>query len=282
MMATPAGIMITTHEGTIVSVNPAFTKITGYEAEYAVGKNPRILSSGRHDAEFYRSMWTQIRSTGSWQGEIWNRRKNGQVYPEYLNIAAIRNDDGITTHFVGIFSDIGDIKIADERIIHLAHHDAATGLPNRYLLADRMDRALIRAQRKLSMVAVLFLDLDNFKQINDSWGHAVGDFVLEKIADRLRQNVRSVDTVARIGGDEFVIVLEDVTKDDIAIAKTKQLLDALATPISIGTESIQSSTSIGVAFYPHHGDTAQLLLERADRAMYTAKQTGHNQYHVYR
>ncbi len=195
--------MLTSSDGAILAVNSAFTSVTGYTSEEAIGKNARLLKSGRQDGEFYKEMWFSISEYGYWHGEIWNRRKNGEVYPELLTISAIRDDKGHITHYLAVFTDITLLKISHERLTHLAHYDVLTGLPNRVLLLDRLGQALALAHRSGNFVGILLLDIDSFKGVNDSFGHMVGDLLLEALARRLEKQIRHSDTLARLGGDEF-------------------------------------------------------------------------------
>jgi PAS domain S-box-containing protein len=203
------GIMVTDVNNKIVSVNRSFVEITGYAAEEVIGQDPQILSSGLQPPEFYDRMWAGIAETGSWQGEVWDRRKNGEVYPEALTIIRVKNSDGVIVNHLAIFSDISERKLAQERIQQLAHYDVLTGLPNRVLFSDRLEQAIISAQRNHTKIALLFLDIDRFKQINDTLGHGVGDRLLQHVGQRLLSCVREQDTVSRQGGDEFIVVLSD-------------------------------------------------------------------------
>ena len=208
--------------GTILLVNTAFEKLTGFSADEALGKTPRILQSGRQDRAFYADMWKSVLETGSWQGEMWNRRKSGELYVEWLSISAVYDHKGAVTHYVGIFSDITVRKQAEERMVHLAHYDALTDLPNRVLLMDRLNQLTKAAQRRKSKVAVVFIDLDRFKEVNDSLGHDAGDLLLQTVAKRFSNAVRDEDTVARIGGDEFVVVFQGLHDgQDVAVVRTK-------------------------------------------------------------
>lgn len=275
------GIMITSPAGVIEIVNPAFTRITGYTPEEVCGKNPAILHSGRHNREFYERMWATVDEADLWQGEVWNRRKSGEVYPEWLNISPVRDDRGQVVHYLGIFSDISAVKHSEERLEHIAHHDALTGLPNRVLLNDRIDTALRRAQRSDTMVAVVFLDLDRFKDINDSFGHATGDLVLKQVASRISETVREEDTVARLGGDEFVILMEDI--DDAAFVEqaSQRIVTCLNPPISAEHQEFFIGASLGISVFPRDGNDAESLIRNADTAMYQAKREGRNAIQQY-
>lgn len=275
------GIVITDAEGVILRVNQAFTSSTGYTAEEAVGQTPRILKSGRHDAEFYRKMWEAILFTGTWQGEIWDRRKNGEIYPKWLTITAVNGESGIVTHYVGSHIDITELKAAEEAIRNLAFYDALTRLPNRRLLTDRLGHALAASARSGREGALLFIDLDNFKALNDTLGHAIGDLLLQQVAQRLTSCVREGDTVARLGGDEFVVMLENLGGQPIeaaaqAEAAGKKILAALGQPYRLAVYECHSTPSIGVTIFDAHRDSTDELMKMADIAMYQAKKAGRN------
>jgi len=275
------GMTLTDLEGTIIDVNPAFTRITGYERSEVIGRNPRVLKSGRHDQAFYEAMWKSIRETGNWRGEIWNRGKFGDIYPEILSISAVRDSGGAVRHYVAVFADISRLKEQERQLAEMAYHDVLTGLPNRALLADRVSQALPLALRSKSMLAVCYLDLDGFKPVNDTWGHDIGDLVLVEQADRFKRCLRAGDTVARLGGDEFVLLL--VGLDDRAECEQtlQRVLKAIAEPMHFAPEPIVLSASLGVALYPEDAGDPETLMRHADQAMYRAKQTGKNRFHVY-
>jgi diguanylate cyclase (GGDEF)-like protein/PAS domain S-box-containing protein len=275
------GIVITDPVGTILSVNPGFTAITGYPPEEVLGKNPRVLKSDRHPPEFYQAMWRQIATAGSWSGEIWNRRKNGEAYPEWLTISAIRNERGEISHYVSIFHDITEIKRQQEAIEFQAHHDALTGLPNRVLFADRLDMALAQIGRSGAKLAVLFLDLDNFKHINDSLGHAVGDLVLQELARRLKKVLRAVDTISRQGGDEFIAILPEIHASEYAGVAAQRILESLHHPFRPQDHELYATASIGIAIAPDDGAAPGDLIKNADLAMYRAKELGRNNYQFF-
>jgi diguanylate cyclase (GGDEF)-like protein/PAS domain S-box-containing protein len=276
------GIIITDAKGTIVDINDAFTRITGYSREDAIGQNPRILSSGRQDQGFYAAMWNALIEQGHWSGEIWNRRKNGEVYAELITISAVRDGQGSTQHYVALFSDITAIKAHQSQLEHIAHFDALTNLPNRVLLADRLQQAMAQAQRRQQLVAVVFLDLDGFKDVNDLHGHESGDQVLITLAQRMKEALREGDTLARIGGDEFVAVLIDLEDPSASVPLLNRLLMAAALPVPVGDLTLQVSASLGVTFYPQAQDVeADQLLRQADQAMYQAKLAGKNRYWVF-
>jgi diguanylate cyclase (GGDEF)-like protein/PAS domain S-box-containing protein len=275
------GMMITDANSVILRVNNAFTKVTGYTAEEAVGQTPRLLKSGRHDAAYYLAMWESIKSTGAWEGEIWNRRKNGEIYPEYLTITAVKDHNGSITNFVTTFNDITSSKAAVDEIKHLAFYDPLTRLPNRRLLLDRLKQAFASNARSGSKGALLFIDLDNFKTLNDTLGHEIGDVLLQQVAQRLEPCMREGDTVARLGGDEFVVILEDLSKNSIEAAKLTEdvgnrILAALSQPYLLAGNEYHSTTSIGITLFSDHDHTQEELLKQADIAMYQAKKAGRN------
>jgi diguanylate cyclase (GGDEF)-like protein/PAS domain S-box-containing protein len=278
--STAEGILITDPEANIVAVNPAFTAILGYHEDEVRGQNPRIYRSDHHDEEFYRTMWNHIMEWGQWQGEIWNRRKNGEAFPVWETISAVRNPSGSIIHFVAVFSDISRIKETEEELLHMANHDPLTNLPNRLLLNERLDHVLKVARREGLPTALLFLDLDHFKEINDSLGHAAGDALLCEVAEIFRYELREVDTVARVSGDEFVIVLEN-TQIGNAAKIAKKLHRALDTPLSVGEHEVSVNTSIGIAMAPRDGDDAATLLKNADAALYHAKERGRNTFNFF-
>ena len=283
------GMTITDAECTILRVNKAFTEITGYSAEEVVGQHPRLLKSDRHDDAFYMAMWESIVQTGSWQGEIWNRRKSGEIYPERLSITAVKGGDGTVTHYVGTFIDITDLKAADQKIEHLAFYDSLTELPNRRLMLDRLEQALTSSARHGRHGALVLIDLDNFKTLNDTFGHAVGDQLLVDMAARLKSVVREGDTIAHPGGDEFVVILEDLDEAQQAavqveaVAKKIQarldqpyLLDVVLTGEEPSKRSHHCTSSIGITLFRDHSVTVDELMRRADTAMYQSKAAGRN------
>jgi diguanylate cyclase (GGDEF)-like protein/PAS domain S-box-containing protein len=275
------GLMITDDRGVILRVNQAFRDLTGYSAEEAIGRNPSLLRSGRHDAGFYREMWRAIERDGHWQGELWNRRKNGEEFPEWLSITSVRNAQGKITNYVGNFSDISEKKAAEEEIRNLAFFDSLTKLPNRRLLVDRLQHALATSARNGVCGAVLFIDLDNFKSLNDTRGHAVGDQLLLEVSRRLQSVVRSGDTVARLGGDEFVVVLDEVHENreqaaTIAKVVGDKILAVLREPCVLQGQEHVNSASIGISVFLGSEDELEDLLRRSDAAMYEAKKSGRN------
>ena len=274
-------LMITDSDGVILRVNQAFTESTGYTPEEAVGKTPRLLKSGRHDTGFYRMMWETLLRTGKWQGEIWDRRKNGEIYPKLLTITAVKGNNGLVTHYVGSHIDITERKMAEEKIQHLAFYDPLTGLPNRRLLFDRLQQALASSARVGREGALLFIDLDNFKNLNDTLGHLIGDMLLLQVAQRLSSCVREGDTVARLGGDEFVVMLVDLSGQPIeAAAQTEaigeKILTSLCKPYQLDIHEHLSTASIGATLFNDHQSSVDELMKQADIAMYQAKKAGRN------
>ncbi len=266
-------VMVTGLNAEIRAVNPAFTRITGFESSEILGRTPRVLSSDRHPPEFYTEMRRQLEDTGRWHGNIWNRRKNGEVYVQRLAISHLRDsaDEGL---YVAVYNDIDQEIRALERAQFQAQHDALTGLPNRVLLADRLSEALLFARHRNALVGVLFIDLDRFKPINDTHGHAMGDSVLQCVAQRLRHSVRETDTVARLGGDEFIVVLREIQAPEGAALVARKIAHNLDAPIRIGETCLQVGASIGIAIGPEGDESAADLLQRADTAMYAIKR-GH-------
>ncbi len=269
-------IVVTDPSGVIQTTNRAFTGITGYSLPEAKGRAiGDLVRSGRHSKDFYQTMWDSLTEHGFWQGEIWNRRKDGEVYPEWLTINRVDNEDGAIEHYVAVFSDITDIKNAQRKAEYLAAHDALTGLPNRTLLQDRLRHALAQARRKNERVALMFIDLDNFKDINDTLGHDVGDELLKQVANRLQQVMRDIDTVARLGGDEFTAILSECN-EQMAHLVARRIIDELCASFNIHDRQLFVSASVGVAFYPEDGKDSVALLKAADSAMYRAKELGRN------
>jgi diguanylate cyclase (GGDEF)-like protein/PAS domain S-box-containing protein len=272
------GIIITDVEGNILAVNQAFTEITQYGADEVRHRNVRLLQSGRHDRVFYQTMWQVLTQSGRWSGEIWNRRKNGEVYPQILGISAIVDQQGQATHYVGLFHDITELKLKEEHIVHQAYHDSLTGLPNRRLAMDRIEVSIAHVRRGGTKLAVLILDLDNFKNINDSLGHANGDILLLQVTNRLVAQVRAEDTVARLGGDEFLLLVAAITSEEVVIDMIQRLLKSLTPPFQVDGQEFFVTASIGVAFFPNDGANAGTLIQHADIAMYQAKALGKNSY----
>ncbi len=275
------GVIITDADGIIESVNPAFSKLTGYSPEEAVGQTPALLKSGRHDVSFYEELWNTLKENGYWQGEIWNRRKNGEIYPEWLTITQVKDDFGGEHKYAGVFSDISERKESEEQIRALAYYDALTGLPNRRLFQDRLGLALPQMRRHKQKLAVMFIDLDLFKRINDTLGHDVGDGVLCEMAERLKECVREGDTVSRMGGDEFTILQPDIKDAANAVQLATRIITSLRKPFTTGGHELMVTSSIGIALYPNDGETADDLTKNADTAMYRAKDLGRNNYQLY-
>ncbi len=276
------GIVITDEKANIISVNQSFTNITGYQASQVLNKNPRILKSARHGPDFYRKMWQSIQEKGHWVGEIWNRRSSGEAYPERLSISSIYDGNREITNYVAIFHDITEMKVREEEIKHQAYHDALTGLPNRLLAKDRLHMALTKAKRKKTRVAIFYMDLDNFKHVNDTLGHPVGDILLQQVGQRLLAQVREEDTVARLGGDEFQIIGADLFSEKEAIALANRLLRGFSAPFRVENHELAVTLSIGIAIYPGHGDTADALIKNADIALYQAKHQGKKNYALFK
>ena len=275
------GITLTDASGNILDVNPAFTRITGYERSEALGSNPRLLKSGRHDAEFYSEMWRSIKETGSWRGEIWNCNKRGEVYPELLSISAVHDESHQVTNYVAVFADIGRIKDQEAQLTQMAYFDALTGLPNRALLTDRLIQAAAQTKRAKTVMLICYVDLDGFKQVNDTWGHEAGDKVLVEIAGRMKDAVRGGDTVTRLGGDEFVLLLLGLSGIEEADDTMRRLLQLVAQPLTHLPTPLALSASIGVTLFPVDDADPDTLIRHADQAMYQAKLSGKNRYHIF-
>ena len=270
------GMFITNTNWVIIKVNQAFTAITGYSATDAIGKTPRLLNSGRHDKAFYQQIWQTINETDVWQGEIWNQRKNGEIYPEQATITAVRaGKDNQITHYVATFTDITERKAAEEEIRQLAFFDPLTGLPNRRKLLDRLEYAVTLNHRANSQFAVFMMDLDKFKAVNDALGHAAGDELLKQVAVRITEHLRDSDMVARLGGDEFVLVLENLKIPEAAEIIALKMIADLTVPFQLSdTDCVQIGASIGISIYPQHGSTPEILMDHADTALYQAKSNG--------
>jgi diguanylate cyclase (GGDEF)-like protein/PAS domain S-box-containing protein len=271
-------ILITDSEGKVVSINPAFTRITGYSLEDIKGKDPSLLSSGRHSTAFYRAMWRGITTAGQWTGEIWNKKKNGIVHPVQLSITVIKNSHGEHVHYAGIFTDITERKKNEELIEYLAFHDNLTGLPNRQTFQDLILVELAHAKRYNYITAIMFLDLDRFKEVNDTHGHDVGDVVLKSVAKKLQDCIRKGDTISRLGGDEFTILLPQLSQVRDAEKVAKKIVEIFDEDLSINGHKLNIGVSIGISIYPNNGSDPAELLKRADDAMYKAKGSGKSDY----
>ncbi len=276
------GIVVTDIEGRIVEVNPAFTHITGYARDEVLGHTPRLLSSGRHPPDFYAAMWHTVQTTGHWSGEVWNRRKDDELFAELLTISAVCDEQGQLQHYVGLFSDITLQTEHKRQLEHIAHYDPLTALPNRVLFADRLQQAMLRANRSGMPLAVVYVDLDGFKTINDNHGHDAGDQLLSAVAARMRRVLRDSDTLARLGGDEFVAVLCDLPDQGSSRLLVQRLLATIAEPVAVDGQILQVSGSLGVTLFPQRTEIeADQLLRQADQAMYQAKLAGKNRYHLF-
>ncbi len=274
-------IVITDAENTILRVNKAYCDVTGYNEEEVIGKTPSVLQSGRHDEQFYQKMWQNLKEKGHWVGEIWDKRKNGEVYPKWLSITAVRNQQGQLTNYVGTFSDISALKGIENELKKLAYYDALTGLPNRTLFKERLQEELNRCQRFNCNCSVLFIDLDRFKLINDTMGHATGDELLIEVSQRIRNSLRTTDTFARMGGDEFTLLLPNIPNADAVAHVAQSIIDLMNQPVLLNGEEIRVGCSIGIAIYPNDGDNLETLTRHADTAMYVAKANGRGQYHFF-
>ncbi len=277
------GIAVTDCHGRIISVNRAFCEITGYQPDEVQGETHRLLKSGRHDRSFYQVMWHTLLETGRWQGEIWNRRKDGQVYPELLSISSVRDAQGSVSRYISVFTDISGVKQTQQQIEYLEWHDPLTDLPNRRMICNHLAQAIDLARRKEMPIALLCLDLDHFKDINDSFGHLTGDALLRLTARRLRDRMRSSDLVARLGGDEFIVLLEEFEEPEHIPLIAEDIINLLQQPFRLDTGiELQSGVSIGIALFPDHGQSAMELLQQADAALYQAKQQGRGRFAYYR
>lgn len=273
---TAEAIMITDPEGVIVSVNPSFTKITGYSADEVLGRTPRVLNSGTQSRDFYQAFWLDLKEKGSWQGELLNRRKNGELYNQWLNITSARHADGSIASYISVFSDMTPLQETEKRLNFIAYHDALTGLPNRELFLDRLSRAATQSRRSGDPFTLMFIDLDGFKAVNDRLGHETGDQVLQQAAQRLSESVREADTVARLGGDEFVVILPNLSGTANVSAVAHKLINALSAPMLVGGDTVFIGGSVGCAEFPLDSKNEAVLLRHADEAMYAAKQAGGN------
>lgn len=279
--STSEGILITGLDGTIKEVNQAFCDITGYSEEEVKGKNANLLSSGRHDNSFYQSIWKSLLTTQAWQGEIWNRKKDGAIYPEFLTINTVQDDKGTITDYVGVFSDVSNLKQTEDQIHRLSTHDALTGLINRTLFIEYLDHALQRAKRSKKMVAIALFDIDNFKKINDSLGFPAGDALLKELSLRLAKNVREEDTLARVSSDEFALIFEGLHYAKQSAQMADKLLQCIREPFYIEQNKIQITASLGISLYPHDTDNSEILIRNADSALTQAKESGRNNFQFY-
>lgn len=281
MEQSPTSIVITDTTGNIQYVNPFFSLLTGYAADEVLGQNPRLLKSGHTAPETYEDLWAHLIRGEPWKGELINRRKNGEVYWEEAYIGPVRDAAGRISHFVAVKINVTDRILTQERLIHMASHDVLTDLPNRGLFAERVQQALELAKRHATKLALLFIDLDQFKPVNDTWGHRLGDLLLRAVAERMKPRVRAADTIGRIGGDEFVVLLTDLEEPDAALQVAEELRQALAQPFVIEGHELSISASIGIALYPDHGADAEELSRHADLAMYRAKQDGRDRLNLF-
>lgn len=274
-------MMITDAHNAIVDVNPAFTAITGYLKQEVLGRNPNVLSSGRQDKPFYDTMWKALMEHEHWEGDIWNRKKNGEIYAEWLSISVVKNEQGEVQNFVGLFHDVTEKKRANDRVWEHANYDQLTRLPNRRLFYDRLDQGMRKCDRNDESLALLFLDLDHFKEVNDTLGHQTGDELLIQVANRIVNHVRASDTVARLGGDEFTVIIGNfISRNDVEKV-AQSLVDVLSSPFSIDQHEIHISASIGVIFYPDDRQDLESLLDGADKAMYMSKKRGKHCYTLF-
>lgn len=275
------GVMITDAESRILTVNQAFINVTQYSRKEVIGSKPSILHSGNHDQGFYERMWSVILKEHRWQGEVWNRRKNSEIYPEWLSITAVFDDNNTVSHYIGIFSDVSSENEGDERLYHLAHYDSLCDLPNRMLFYDRLRQAISRSKRSDQRIAVMFMDLDGFKHINDKYGHGVGDEMLQQVSKRIISMLRETDTVARIGGDEFTFIINDIDEVASIDAIAEKVLSIVEEPYLLHGNKFRVSASLGISLFPDNSEDMNLLVKQADTAMYKAKKDGKNRYTYY-
>jgi len=272
------GVLVTDADARILSVNPAFTAITGYGEAELLGKNPNILRSNFHDQAFYQNMWHDLMTSGQWKGEIWNNAKSGNAFLMWQTISAVKNNAGRVTHYVSVLFDITERRRHEDNIRHQAYHDELTDLPNRRLFFDRLTLALVQARREGEMLALMFIDLDNFKQVNDLCGHDIGDQLLKQVAEQLKDSMRKGDTLSRFGGDEFVLLLPQIKATHNAILFAEKIIRIFSTPLDIAGHRLDVKASIGISLYPRDSDEPETLVKMADAAMYAAKQSGRNRY----
>lgn len=279
--STLEGVFITDKNSKILDVNQSFIDITGYERHEAIGVTPTILSSGKHDKDFFKSMWHSINQTGQWRGEIWNKRKDQKIFPMWLTISTVKNEENDVINYVSVFTDITEIKKSQSELNFLAHHDALTSLPNRLFFNQKLDASLSHAKRIESKLAILFIDLDRFKNINDSFGHTAGDHLLIQLSKRLKKTVRMEDTLCRISGDEFIILFEDIKSTETVVHAIEKIMDVFSSSFTIEEHNIRITASVGISLYPMDGNSATDLIRNADAAMYRAKDEGRNTYQFY-
>ncbi len=277
---TNEGIVVCDADRKIIAVNAAFTRITGYSREEVLGQSPQLNHSGRHDEAFYQAIWHALETQGEWRGEVWSRRKNGEIYPTWENITVIKDKHGHAVKYVALFSDITTIKQAEERMTHIAHHDPLTGLPNRLRFTANLEQALAAAKRHKQRVALMYLDLDGFKPINDTMGHIWGDKLLQVLAGRIKNGIRGEETAARIGGDEFTIILSEISRAEDAIHIAQEVIDKIREPVRLDGKDVSMSVSIGISVYPDDADAVDDLIGLADEAMYTAKRQGPGRFQL--
>ncbi|MCK5662852.1 MAG: EAL domain-containing protein, partial [Thiotrichaceae bacterium] len=275
------GVVVTDTESSIVSVNKAVSAITGYSEKEIIGQKPSVWKSQHHDESFYQEMWRSLSETLHWQGEIWNRRKNGETYPEWISISLVYDDAGEVSHFIAIFSDISDIKVTEAHIEFLANYDPLTQLPNRRLFIDRLDQAIKTADREKSRLAVLFFDLDHFKTINDSLGHSIGDQMLIEVGARISDCMREIDSVSRLSGDEFAAVISDISEVGDVITVANKIIESIRNAFKIRDYELHVTISIGISVYPSDGENYEILLKNADTAMYCAKNSGRDNFEFF-
>lgn len=279
--ATQEGVLVTDAEQRIVHVNPAFSRITGYSSEEILGQHPTLLKSGRHDAAFYHSLWHALQNRGAWSGEVWNRRKSGEIYPQWQCIRVIHDEQGRVSHYVAVFSDITALKRSQRELDYLAHHDPLSNLPNRLLFTERVAHALERSKLEELRGAVLLIDLDHFKHINESLGHNVGDLLLKGVGERLQQGLPSGSTLARLGGDEFGLLSENCADAAQAAELAQRLLRSLETPFRLDGHELYIGASIGISLFPEDADSVEQILRNADSALFKAKSSGREGYAFY-